>query len=171
MKRTLILIAGVLLLASCAPNREKQLKAIEEREAALSTLDMITEDSQLSELRDLYLQFVSDFPDDSLAALYMTKAAEKCISISDYGRAIDLLDSVITLYPDYEDVGGCWFQKGYAYEAAEEYDSARAIYSSFVEHYPDHVMTRDTRSMLERNLIGLSPEEQLERILSESERQ
>ena len=45
-------------------------------------------------------------------------------------------------------------------------DSARAVYSYFVENYPDHVQARDTRTRLDNNYVGMSDEEMLEAILN-----
>ena len=167
MKKTIVLLLGVLLLASCSPNREKQLKAIEQQEQALSTLDMITDDSDLDNMLSLYRTFAKDFPNDSLAPVFLQRAADLNISLGQPEQAISLLDSVINLYTGFEDLGGCWFLKGYAYETAGQYDLARENYTYFVENYPDHNLANDTRKTLP--YLGMSPEEMLEKILSESE--
>ena len=78
---SILIISGVLLLAACGPNREKQLKAIEEQEQALSSLDMITDDSDLDAMLSLYRTFAADFPDDSLAPVYLQRAADMSISM------------------------------------------------------------------------------------------
>ena len=162
-----ILLLGLLLLASCSPNREKQLKAIEEQEQALSTLDMISDDSDLSNMLSLYRTFAKDFPDDSLAPVFLQRAADMNISLGQPEQAISLLDSIINLYPGFEDLGGCWFLKGYAYETAEQYDKARENYTYFVENYPEHDLANDTRKTLP--YLGMSPEEMLEAILKSNE--
>lgn len=164
---SILIISGVLLLAACGPNREKQLKAIEEQEQALSSLDMITDDSDLDAMLSLYRTFAADFPDDSLAPVYLQRAADISISKGRQDQAVALLDTVISLYPGFEDIGGCWFLKGYAYETAGQYDSARAAYTYFVENYPSHDLANDTRKTLP--YLGMSPEEMLEAILGETE--
>jgi len=167
MKKNIALLACILLLASCGPNREEQIKAIEDKEQALSTLDMITEDSELDEMLVLYRTFANDFPDDSLAPVYLQRAADMSISLGRYDQAINLLDSVINLYPGFEDIGGCWFLKGYAYENAEDFEKARENYTYFVDNYPDHDLAKDTRQTLP--YLGMSPEEMLEAILADKE--
>ena len=167
MKRIFILLVGVALLAACGPNREKQLKAIEEREQTLSTFDMIDDDSDLEGVLTLYRTFAKDFPDDSLAPVFLQRAADLSIAMGHQKEAVSLLDSIISLYPGFEDLGGCWFLKGYAYETADEYDSARTAYTYFVEHYPDHSLAADTRKTLP--YLGMSPEEMLETILKSEE--
>lgn len=166
MKKTLALLSAVVLLAACSPNREKQLKAIEEHEQTLSSVDIIADDSDIDALLALYRTFAADFPDDSLAPVYLQRAADMSISIGRQDQAVGLLDSVINLYPGFEDIGGCWFLKGYAYETAGQYDQAREAYSHFVENYPEHDLANDTRKTLP--YLGMSPEEMLEAILSEN---
>lgn len=163
-KRLLISAVCLVVLAACAPNREKQLKAIEAHEQALSTLDMISEDSELDEMLTLYRTFAHDFPDDSLAPVYMQRAADMSISLGRPEQAVALLDSIINFYPGFEDIGGCWFLKGYAYETAEQYDQAREMYTYFVETYPEHSLANDTRTTLP--YLGMPTEEMLEAILA-----
>jgi len=153
----------VLLFSACSANREKQIEAIEEHEQAISTLDLMTDDQQLEELLSLYRTFAKDFPNDSLAPVYLTRAADMSISLGKSMEAVGLLDTIINIYPDYEDIGGCWFLKGYAYETAGDFNSAREAYMWFVEHYPDHALAADTRTTLP--YLGMSPEEMLEAIL------
>ncbi len=168
MRRTLFCLLGIALLASsCGPNREKAIKTIEEHEQAISTLDMNTQDEDLTELVGLYTQFAKDFAEDSLAPVYMLRASELCISLGRTEQAVGLLDSVINLYPGFEDLGGCWFMKGYAYENAERFDEAREAYNYFVENYPEHYLAADTRKTLP--YLGMTAEEMFEAIMGSAE--
>lgn len=168
MKKILIILAGVALMAACGHkmSREELVGSIEEheRELDLNYLDVEGVDSTLDEMIGLYRQFYQRFADDSLAPVYMQRAADLCITRGNTDEAVATLDSIIVLYPDYEDVAGCWFLKGYAYENAESYDSAREAYTFFVETYPDHYLAKDTRTTLQ--YLGLSPEEMFEAIMA-----
>lgn len=163
MKRTCILVLGALLAVACGPNRETQIKNIEEHEQNLSMFDMGSDDAQAEEMLGLYHQFVKDFPDDSLAPVYLVKLADINIALGRTDEAVACLDSVINLYPGYDDLGGCLFLKGVAYEANEQYDLARQAYTVFVDNYPDHYLASDTRKMLP--YVGMTPEEMLEAIM------
>ena len=103
MKKIYLLLVGVVLLAACGPNREKQLKAIEEREQTLSTLVIIDENSDLEEMLMLYRTFANDFPNDSLAPVFLLRAADLSISMGEQEQAVELLDNIINLYPGFED--------------------------------------------------------------------
>ena len=82
-------------------------------------------------------------------------------------QAVGLLDSVINLYPGFEDLGGCWFMKGYAYENAERFDEAREAYNYFVENYPEHYLAADTRKTLP--YLGMTAAEMFEAIMGSAE--
>ena len=163
MKKTLVILMGVAMLAACGHkmSREEMIKNIEEQEMNLdySITNPDVVDSVQSAMIDLYRQFYVAFPNDSLAPVYMQRSANMLISLQCTDEAVAVLDSIIDQYPGFEDLGTCWFLKGLAYENVEEYDSARAVYSYFVNNYPDHVQARDTRTRLENNYIGMSDEE------------
>ena len=165
MKKILTLIAGIALLAACnTPDREKEINNIAEHEQMLSAIDVSSDDNAAIELLGLYRKFAADFPEDSLAPTYMTKAADLCINLGKSEDAVALLDSVISLYPGYEDIAGCYFLKGYAYENAEQYEEAKEAYTYFVENYPEHYLAADTKVML--NYIGMNPEEMFDAIMA-----
>ena len=165
MKKILTLVAGIMLLAACStPDREKELSNIAEHEQMLSAIDVSSDDDAAIELLGLYRKFAADFPEDSLAPAYMTKAADLCINLGRSDEAVALLDSVINLYPGYDDIAGCYFLKGYAYENAEHYEEAREAYTYFVENYPEHYLAADTKVML--NYIGMNPEEMFDAIMA-----
>lgn len=168
MKKIVFCLLGFALLAACGHkmSREEQIKAIEEKEQTLDfdQFDADVADSVLGEMVGLYRQFYHQFPSDSLAPVYMQRAADLNITLGRADEAVAVLDSIITMHPDYEDVAGCYFLKGYAYETAENYDAAREAYTYFVETYPDHYLANDTRTTLQ--YLGLSPEEMFEAIMA-----
>ena len=165
MKRILICLLGIGLLASCGPNREKQIAAINEQEQQLSSLNMTIDETEYSKIINLYRTFAHDFPNDSLTPVYLMRAADASISMGKTDEAVALLDTIIATYTDgFEDLGGCWFLKGYAYETAEQYNEAREAYTYFVEHYPNHYLAADTRKMIP--YIGMTAEEMFEAIMA-----
>lgn len=164
MKKLLLCLIGVTMIAACSPNREQRVKEIEEHEMELSTLDVSSDDSEALEMLKMYRNFATDFADDSLAPVYMMRAAELSINLGQTEQAVGLLDSVISLYPGFEDIAGCMFLKGYAYESGEHYDEAKEAYTLFVESYPDHYLAQDTKKMLQ--YIGMSPEAMFEAVIN-----
>lgn len=164
MKKTAIVLVAAVLMAACGADREKEIKTISDHEVALSTIDISMDDSEAVEMLELYRQFAADFPEDSLTPGYLMRAADLCINIGQTEQAISLIDTVLTLYPGYEDIAGCYFMKGYAYDSAEQYEEAREAYTYFVENYPDHYLANDTRKMLD--YLGMTPEEMFDAVMN-----
>lgn len=164
MKKTAIVLVAAVLMAACGADREKEIKNISDHEVALSTIDISMDDSEAVEMLELYRQFAADFPEDSLTPGYLMRAADLCINIGQTEQAISLIDTVLTLYPGYEDIAGCYFMKGYAYDSAEQYEEAREAYTYFVENYPDHYLANDTRKMLD--YLGMTPEEMFDAVMN-----
>ena len=52
------------------------------------------------------------------------------------------------------------------FENAEQFDSARVAYTTFVDNFPNHPLAHDTRQSLQ--YLGLSPAETLEAIQSQN---
>ncbi len=164
MKRILCCLAVLTMLVACGPNRSELVQKIEDCEREMSMVDMAADDTKPHEMIALYRQFVNHFPNDSLAPVYISRIADISINIGKTEQAVDVLDSIIALYPDYGDLAGCQFMKGYAYEIGGQYDMAREAYTEFVETYPDHYLAADMKKMLP--YIGLSPEEMFEAIIA-----
>lgn len=171
MKRLTALLPLLAVLAACSsnpeePSREALIDTIEKIERADQTLEVTANSERAQKMIELYDRFASAYPDDSLAPLYMMRSAEIMINMGNFDDGISMLDSVIALYPGFDEAGGCLFLKGQAYEQNQQYDLAREAYTEFITNYPDHVLAADTRKMLP--LIGMSPEDQLAAILAQN---
>ena len=166
MKPIAPLAAALLLLAAChsTPDRNRLISDIDAHEQELATFNVAANEQKAHEMVALYRQFATHFPEDSLAPVYLMRSAEIFLNTGENENAVALLDSVITLYPGFEEVAACLFLKGNAYENSQQYDLARETYTQFVADYPDHYLAEDTRKMLP--YIGLSPEEMLDAILN-----
>lgn len=165
------LVFSFTLFIACGSNNEEIVDTLSQ-EALLDSIDSL----DLSLREDLQpdtaksnkmiawcLEYANRFPEDSLAPVYMLKSAQIQINSGEFEKGLATLDSIIELYPGFEDVAICQYLKGEAYEQNQEYDKAREAYTLFVTNYPDHYLAPDTRKMLP--LVGLSPEEQLQRVL------
>ena len=167
MKKLLFASLVLLAIVGCSPNREKELRKIQQHEATLVAAENALDEQFCTRMVELYTRFSDHFPDDSLAPVFLFRAADVCVSsLANNERAVSLLDTVISLYPGFEDIAGCWFLKGLAYENAEQFDSARVAYTTFVDNFPNHPLAHDTRQSLQ--YLGLSPAETLEAIQSQN---
>ena len=171
MKKIAVFTLGALLAVACGnkkelPDYDALVDSIEDVEQSLKYVAVGADTSKANHIIALYDLFVSNFPDDSLAPVYMLRTADVQINIGDFENGIATLDSVMTIYPGFEDMAMCQFLKGRAYEMNQQYDLAREAYTEFVNNYPDHVLAADTRKLLP--LIGLTPEEQFEAIQAQN---
>ena len=176
MKRiTLILCAAcAILLASCGgPNREQSIKEIEQCEnllmsdAAMAGIDM----NKATEMVTLYKEFVHNFPNDSLAPIFLYKAADISYNTNHVDSAIALFSRITEEYEDFAELGTCYFMIGEGYNTLGKFEEAQAAYENFVRLFPDHPLAADTRYLLENKMIGMSPEQALEMILANKEDQ
>ena len=76
MRRTIVTLIAAVMLAACGTSRDKQIEAISQHELQLSTIDIGTADEAVAQMLGLYRQFAADFPDDSLAPVYLMRAAD-----------------------------------------------------------------------------------------------
>lgn len=168
MKKIFLAIMGMGLMVACGsknevPERDVLVDSIEVMEQGLMNASVNTDLEKANQMIALYDLFANNYPDDSLAPIYMMRSAEIEINTGSYEAGIATLDSIMNLYPGYEELPICQFMKGTAYEMNQQYDLAREAYTEFVERYPDHVLAADTRKILP--YVGLTPEEQLEAIM------
>lgn len=171
MKKIFFFTLGALLATACGqknevPDYDQLIDSITNEEQSLTYVAVGADTAKANHIIALYNLFVSNFPDDSLAPVYMFRTAEVQINTGNFEKGIASLDSVMALYPGFEDIAMCQFLKGQAYEANQQYDLAREAYTEFVNNYPDHILAADTRKMIP--LIGMTPEEQLEAILAQN---
>ena len=162
-----------LLLTACSTNnteaptpltQDALLDSIDSMDLALRE-DLQFDTTKSNKMVAWCLEYAERFPEDSMAPVYLLKTAQIQINSGEFEQGLATLDSIIELYPGFEDVAICQYLKGQAYEQNQQYDKAREAYTLFVTNYPDHYLAPDTRKMLP--LVGLSPEEQLEKVLAQ----
>ena len=171
MKKILFVVLGTALLAACGNKNKDDVASLPLSQKALNdSINMLDSlmytDIQFDTIKSnkmigWCLEYASRFSEDSLAPVYMQKAAMIQMNNGDFEQAVATLDSIIELYPGFENVADCHFLKGQAYEQNQQYDLARKTYTDFVNEYPDHVLASDIRKTLDRSMVGMTPEEQL----------
>ena len=165
------LVFSFTLFIACGSNNEEIVDTLSQ-EALMDSIDSLDlslredlkfDTTKSNKMVTWCLEYANRFPEDSLAPVYMLKMAQIQINGGEFDQGLATLDSIIELYSGFEDVAICQYLKGQAYEQNQQYDKAREAYMLFVTNYPDHYLTPDTRKMLP--LVGLTPEEQLQKVL------
>ena len=169
-RRTIVLctVALSLLSACCTPQRDKDLTAIKEYENNIDLQNSKIDTTIGKELITMYTDFSSKYPGDSLAPMYIMKAADVSANIGDIENAITYIDKVIAEYPSFDKVAECYFFKGFIYETvAQDKEKAREAYTAFIEEFPTHPLVENTKAII--NNLSLSDEEIIQMILEKNQ--
>ena len=169
-------MAMLMVFANCTSQRDKDLDAIHKYEGtidfATSKVDIPTGET----LVKMYVGFANNYPTDSLAPMYLMKAADVAMNIKRGDIAIKYLDRVVKDYPDYDKLADCYFMRGCVSEtvlvnvnvesAQEMYEAAKEAYELFLMQYPNHPLAADTRTIIQN--LSLSDEEIIKMIMEKN---
>lgn len=167
MKKTILIIAATLLVAACHHTPKEltydqlndSIMALEGQLQSISPLDPI--DSSLgNNMMSLCIKFADTYPDDSLSAHYLHRAAIIALSMDRIDDMVACYDRIIDNYPDYEQLDECYYEKGIALDNAGRKEQARKAYQDFLDEYPDHFLADDIRKAIP--LLDMSDELLLE---------
>lgn len=168
MKRTLLTIAAATMLIVACNNSNKELSqdqlqdSIEVLDSQIQTASPLdpVDTTMGNNMMALCLQFADRFPEDSLAAHYLHRAAYVALSMDRIDDMVACYDRIIDNYPDYEKLDECYYEKGIALDNAGRKEDARKAYQDFLDEYPDHFLAEDIRKALP--LLDMSDEFLLE---------
>lgn len=169
MRKTILLltVATSLAMACCTPQRDKDLSGIQQYENSIDLQNNKVDTEVGNNLIMMYTDFATKYPTDSLAPMYIMKAADVAANIGNPATAIEYLDKVITDYPSFEKRADCYFFKGFIYETvAHDLDKAKEAYTAFIEEYPSHPMVNNAKTII--NNLSLSDEELIKMIMEKN---
>lgn len=105
-----------------------------------------------------YRDFVKVFPKDSLAPIYLFKAADLSVGVGKPESGINFIDGLLANYPDYEKNVEMMLFKGFIYEQhLNQHGNAVEAYQALIDRYPNHRLAEDARASIEN--LTLSEEE------------
>ena len=154
------LLLGVLLVACEGEPEEMQpvkmaFEDIEKLEARLLSSGDTASDGQALRLVDAYLEYVEEFPEDSLVPefLYKAGALEQAIP-GKQERAVYHFRTMAQKYPNHPRAPMALFMTGFTFDQWPGHaNEAAEAYLFFADTYPDHPMANQARM-----LAGLSQE-------------
>ena len=163
----LVAMAMLMMCVNCTSQRDKALDKILTYEG---TIDFATTKVDIptgETLVKMYVGFANDYPTDSLAPMYLMKAADVAMNIKRGDVAIKYLDRVVKDYPEYDKLADCYFMRGYVYETVlADTDKAKQAYELFLVQYPNHPLAADTRIIIQN--LSLSDEEIIKMIIEKN---
>lgn len=137
------IIVASSLVWSCQTGSSKvkmqaQIKK-EEQGLYTSTGQYVYDPKKASQLINLYKNYATSFPKDSLAPDYLFKSAEMLVASKKYTEANKVYEQIILEYPSYKKTPVSLFMEGFNYEN-NLYDlaKARVCYEKFIQLYPTH---------------------------------
>lgn len=163
MKAYLPILTAILLAACSPPKPEADSKALTDE---LRTLEVQIRQAQdvtkiegtAREFVNKSLAFAEAFPTDSLAALWLFRAAGVQRGLGEFGKAIQNWGKVWRNYPQSGMAPDALFLQGFTYDAdLRDTIQARNYYNQFLEKYPDHEFAEQTRQLL--SVLGQSPDD------------
>jgi TolA-binding protein len=108
-------------------------------------------------------QLANKYPNDTLAAMPLYRAAEVVRAMSDPKRTAAIYQQVYNSYPSFSKAPEALFMLGFTYdEDLGDLKKAKAVYTDFLQKHPTHSFADDTQMLLEN--LGKSDEEILKEL-------
>ena len=160
MKNIIYLLAISIFMIGCSESKETVLQKIQDAENNLYAKEGAFQfnDSLATITIDAYEQYAESFPDDSLSAEYLFKAADLYRAKRNFEPALAIYDKIQSTYGDFPKVPQTIFLQGFVYENdLKDMPKAKERYETFLAKYPDHDLAKDVKFSLTH--LGKSPEE------------
>ena len=168
-----ISLSTLLLLLCACSSKSKGVEAATEAQL-ITTLGQL--ESQLRESTGTTLDtakintFVQNaktlaerFPQDSLAPLYLFRAAELRHATGKWAEAIELWGTVDTKFKNYQRSPEALFMQGFVSENdLQDRKQAIRYYEIFLAKHPQHPMADDARALIENLKKGITDQELIE---------
>ncbi len=156
---TIGILLFAIIISSCNQNSSKMVKQITEMEKELyASKTPIPDEDKVKEVLDLYIKFADTYPNDTLAAEYLYKAATLSMNTNQNEKAIAILDRIIKDYSDFKKLPETYFLKAFIYDNnIKNINKAREAYTVFLQKFPKSDLVDDAAISLDN--LGKTPEQ------------
>ncbi len=142
------------------PPREQYLAQIKRLETAMHTSPEINKDTAARAIK-AYSDYVLFFPDDSVSADYLFKAAEIATAIQQYQQALIYYQEITKKYPKYTFVQESLYLQGYLLDNFLNDDvKAKVVYEQVIAKYPGSNYANDANAAISN--LGKTDEQLIE---------
>ncbi len=153
MKRISLLTPFILILlivSTACDSKSSLVSKINKSEAVIfsdSTAD--PDNTKVKDLTDLYLKYADNYPEDTLSAEYLFKAADLFIYLRDFRSTLTMFDRIQTKYPLFSKLDKTYFLKAFIYEQhLNEPEKAAELYRQFITKFPKSELADDASQAL-----------------------
>ena len=149
------------ILFACKPSRDKSVAEINDLESSFySEQAMVLNKARVDSLLKMYEDFITRFSQDTLAPVYLFKAANLTMSQGDGNKSVSLLDQFITKFPDHPKAPVCLFFKAFVYEnLLHDLPLAKDNYLLYIEKYPNGEFVKDAQMSIKN--LGKTPDQMI----------
>jgi outer membrane protein assembly factor BamD (BamD/ComL family) len=163
MNKNIIIIIILLsaILSGCKPSREKSVTNIQSMETSLYSEPSVTYNKVRGDsLLQMYEDFITRFPSDTLAPVFLFRAANLKMTEGDGNRSLSLLDRFMQKFPDHPKAPVCLFFKAFVYEnLLRNLALAKETYLLYIEKYPNGEFVKDAQMSVQN--LGKTPDQMI----------
>jgi outer membrane protein assembly factor BamD (BamD/ComL family) len=135
-------------------NSVDSIEAVLYKSAAAAPVDAVRGEAAMR----AYIAYANKFPQDTLSANYIFKAAEVASAIKMSQPAVEYFDRFITEYPEHPKAATALFLKAFVLENdLNKYGEATAAYNLVIQKYPNTSFARDAAACIQN--MGKTTEE------------
>lgn len=160
MKRVFVAIFALMLFAACNPKQAWKRNSIESAEKILmeqakaGKVDTAMVDGLLAD----YEGYAATYPNDTMGAVYLFKAADFYRYMHKPLKSIGLYQKIYDNYRAIPKRPYALFLQGFIFEnEVGNTTTAKDIYEKFLAEFPNHPIAKDVRVTL--NNLGKTPEQ------------
>lgn len=145
-----LLVLGGLMVACNTSEKQKEAKAIFKLEKILKAeRDVNKEEDSARDLIEKSVQFAAKYPEDTLTASMLFKAADVARGIGEHEKAIELWGRVNTEYESHKNAPEALFLQGFTFDQGlNNKQKAKEYFKRFLKKYPDHDLVKDIKLMM-----------------------
>lgn len=189
MVRFFYFLLLIVILGACNSNKESstlETKGKEQTEIlqVLQVVDSLYQNKvidipQMSHYVTLAKQFAENYPEDKMTPHYLFKAGVLSMSMAEIANnktetvrfaqdAINIFNDIQKVYPDFEDIRLCMYNRGIVYDnVLHDYRSAEIEFRDFIHKYPQDPNTEWLIEYVDKYL-GKTPDELASEVIVDS---
>lgn len=148
-----MLLCCSLFACNSKSEQRKAAEQIADMEHSLLQDAKAIDPSRADSLVSLYTNYAETYPDDTMAAAYLYRAADVMANRKECLKAVELLDKVETKYPQSDYAPQACFLKGVIYqEVCLNKEKATECFNKFIATYPSSPLINDAKGLLILNM-------------------
>ena len=146
-----VLFFATMIVVGCTSKKQQLITAIATSESILKNDSTgIMDYKKAIAMTVLYEQYIQLYPEDTLSAIYLFKAADVAAHSQQTKHAIELYKKLIKNYPDYKNMPDAMFFIGFLYEnELKDKKEATKAYREFLMAYPNNEQSDAARFLLQ----------------------